>query len=666
MYKIHFHSLLLVLALITATQPVLAQDASSWSDRLSYLEAADGAQERLELSHSENHLTNLKASQNKQLSSLQKNLTRKWDASLTTQSSTLSDGSILSLVDTGLGKATILSIVSGTQTRPLLSNLDLKKNNSIAFLSYSVSPSEKYVIVHAEEGGSIDAFHLYVVELKSGKLISQDIVGHGGGDVTITWMGENQFMYLPLNDKSQWTFDIETLANQKIDPITYFGTYPKNLKCTGPDVVAVDQTDKTNPVLTPLQGVKCARWKNYFWLKNNDLIFFGSGQDSNIIKWSAAAQTLATIGSTKGIIKKLNHIGNYFFVQTFWGPDQSLLLIDMDGKILREIKLPSYLSIKNMTSKVAGQSVQISVETSVLSGNNFVYDYVADQWDRPFSEKELLTKNNIQYVSEIRMITSRDGTVLPTRLVYRQDTPPSHDTPALIKVYGGFDQVGNFYSKADSDIRDFFIIKGGVLVTPMIRGGDEFGEAWHISAISTNKLTTMEDLIDIANDLTKNNLSQPAKIVITGTSNGGMVVASAGLLSPQSFGLVVPVSGVYDLLGAARLNPSSGGWVGDYGDPSKPEIKDYMMTYAPLELDLSKISCSFLFIAGLNDSRVNVIHSLKIMKKIRSTVADSSHFNSLFLKNAGHWIDSTQYEDLIAIREKAVIWSFIYQKLGWQ
>lgn len=104
----------------------------------------------------------------------------------------------------------------------------------------------------------------------------------------------------------------------------------------------------------------------------------------------------------------------------------------------------------------------------------------------------------------------------------------------------------------------------------------------------------------------------------------------------------------------------------EYGDPLITDVIDAMKKYSPLELDLTKDKLPEVFItAGLNDSRVNVLHTLKFVKKLRLHPELDLKWNVLLLKNAGHFVMTLPYQDAIAWRAESVFWSRIYQYLGW-
>jgi prolyl oligopeptidase len=312
--------------------------------------------------------------------------------------------------------------------------------------------------------------------------------------------------------------------------------------------------------------------------------------------------------------------------------------------------------------------VNVSLDSVVTKGQVFELNYLTGKWVDPVTEEKLLKKVNIQYVSEVMMVQARDGVQIPLRLTRLSSTKMDVNTPMLIEVYGGFDKAGKIFPQFNQSVRNLFLNKGGVYATPAIRGGGEFGDAWYKSAAGLNKMVSLNDIIDVSQFLIQNKWTSSSKVIMTGTSNGGFSVTAAALLSPQSFGLVIPVSGVYDILGINRLDPRfARGWWNDYGNPSDPIFAESIKKFSPLEIDLASVDQlpHFLFVNGLNDSRVNSLHSIKMVKKLRLLLGDTEKVNALFLKNAGHWIASQAYEDYIALRENAVVWDFVYKQLGW-
>jgi prolyl oligopeptidase len=258
--------------------------------------------------------------------------------------------------------------------------------------------------------------------------------------------------------------------------------------------------------------------------------------------------------------------------------------------------------------------------------------------------------------------------MIPVRLTRLSSTQLNEQTPMLLQVYGGFEMPGYFYPQYSSILRDLFLDKGGVLVGPAIRGGNEYGSAWYKAAIGSKKITSLFDVIDVAKFLSEKKWTSPSRIILTGSSNGGYTAAGAALLEPKAFGLVIPVSGVYDLFALGRLDPLyAKDWAIDYGNPDILSEALAMKSHSPLEIELHPEGPlpHFLFVSGLNDTRVNPLHTLKMVKKLRLVFGESENVNAIFVKNSGHFMSSQYYEDYKALHRNLIVWDFIYQYLGW-
>ena len=248
----------------------------------------------------------------------------------------------------------------------------------------------------------------------------------------------------------------------------------------------------------------------------------------------------------------------------------------------------------------------------------------------------------------------------------RTSSAMNENTPVFFKYYGGYDAPGYFYPGFDFNVRELFLNHGGVLATPIIRGGNEFGESWHAQAVQQYRAVSANDLIDIARYLSAQKIGSAKTLIASGTSAGGFLTLAAGLLSPKDFGLLIPISPPTDVLAKVRLDARFGGQIREYGSPTIDLIRTAMLTYSPLELsvDLQTMPQIFLF-AGLNDSRVNPLHSVKFAAKMRALGIPTEKFNAEFIKNSGHWLADYKYQDLIGWRTTSDFWIRIYDYLGW-
>jgi prolyl oligopeptidase len=183
---------------------------------------------------------------------------------------------------------------------------------------------------------------------------------------------------------------------------------------------------------------------------------------------------------------------------------------------------------------------------------------------------------------EQRFATSRDGTRVPYFLVYHQDLDRSRPQPVLAYGYGGFNssQLPVFRPQAAPIVE-----AGGVFVLTCLRGGGEYGRAWHDGGRLLNKRNTFDDLQAIAEALIAEGVSSPDRMAFTGGSNGGMLAGAAIVFQPGLWRAVIPVVPVFDMMEPLRPGPAFAGlraiFIEDYGSPEDPEAATSILDWSP-------------------------------------------------------------------------------------
>lgn len=641
---------------------------SSWSEQFKNLESKDSETARENIWRYENSVTNAIFKENPDLKRLQPQIRQIFAIEKTRASYTLKGNRSLKLIDKGVSKGDSIVLEQSGESVELLNSLVLKSNHTLNFISLSLSPDQKYAVVVTSEYGSIDEFKLFVLDIKKRSVATeQPLLASGDGNVSIHWIGQSEFAFsISSGEHKSGLFDAVKKKYSEEDA-SYSGSYPHTMKYTDAKSKYIGKGDILKRMPDALATRMVATANN-----NSDLYFVDSLHPNKLylLKENQSYVRPHEVLKFTGQFEGLNIKENYIFISTTWGGVESLHIFDMRGNPIQHIELPHYAAIEKVEVDKKSNIATISMYN--VLGDKFSYDFdlSKQRWIKSPNEVKDMTHKGIRYQSDIVMIPSRDGTEIPTRVTYRSDMPPSKDSAAYMRVYGGFGITGYIRPSRDlEELHQLFLSRGGVLVDPAVRGGNEFGSSWYKDAILKHKTITFEDTIDVANYLATEKIAASAKIILTGTSNGGLVAAASGLLSPQSFGLVIPVNGVLDVLGAKRLNPENDGWSEDYGRSSLKSMAEYIKTYSPLELSLpnpNEIGANFLIVTALDDSRVNSLHGIKLSAKFREVLGrDSSRVRALFLKNNGHWVDSAVYADEISIREKAVIWAYIYKQLGW-
>jgi prolyl oligopeptidase len=205
--------------------------------------------------------------------------------------------------------------------------------------------------------------------------------------------------------------------------------------------------------------------------------------------------------------------------------------------------------------------------------------------------------------------TSKDGTQVPLFLTYKKGTKLDGSNPTLLYGYGGFNvSLGPVYSSS----RMAWLEMGGIYAEAILRGGGEYGEAWHEAGTKTHKQNVFDDFIGCAEYLIKNGYTSRKKLAINGASNGGLLVGAVELQRPELFGAVLAQVGVMDML---RFDQFTIGyaWKPDYGSPSTNEA-DFraIMKYSPLQNVHPGVRYPPTFITTADhDDRVFPAHSFK-------------------------------------------------------
>jgi prolyl oligopeptidase len=281
--------------------------------------------------------------------------------------------------------------------------------------------------------------------------------------------------------------------------------------------------------------------------------------------------------------------------------------------------------------------------------------YFDDGDDRPRAIKSLPARFDAGgMVTEQFEATSRDGTEIPY-FVTRPKTL-NGPAPAILYGYGGFEvSLTPSYS---ANFGRLWLSKGGIYVVANIRGGGEFGPAWHDAALKDHRQRAFDDFEAVAEDLERRGLTTPKQLGIMGGSNGGLLVSTVMVQRPDLFGAVVCQVPLIDMLAYTHIGAGAS-WIGEYGDPADPKMRDYILRYSPYQNVKPDVKYPpVLFVTATSDDRVTPAHARKMAAKMEAQGHDV-----LFYENTdgGHAAAADH-------KQAAEMWalSFVYlaEKLG--
>jgi len=214
-----------------------------------------------------------------------------------------------------------------------------------------------------------------------------------------------------------------------------------------------------------------------------------------------------------------------------------------------------------------------------------------------------------------KFATSKDGTKIPYFLVSSKDMALDSNNPTLLYGYGGFEvsEKSQYWSKTGK----LWMEKGGVFALANIRGGGEYGPAWHQAALKTNRHKSYEDFIAIAEQLISNKITRPEKLGIMGGSGGGLLVGAVFTMRPDLFNAVVSQVPLLDMLRYHKLLAGAS-WMGEYGDPDDPIEGAYLKKYSPYHcLSADKKYPMPMFTTSTKDDRVHPGHARKMVARMK-------------------------------------------------
>ena len=299
------------------------------------------------------------------------------------------------------------------------------------------------------------------------------------------------------------------------------------------------------------------------------------------------------------------------------------MLENVNGIITRFLKKDDRWDSKdiegfqNSTMNIYGQDVWS--DNSFISVSNFLEpSSIYHASDGADYKKIKSRKNSIdpeKYRVEQNFVSSADGTSIPYFLIYRKDIKLDGKNPTILYGYGGF-QISKPPSYLGGSIAEYWLNSGGVYVVSNIRGGGEYGPAWHQSALKENRQRAYDDFIAIAIDLIEKGITSKDHLGIEGRSNGGLLVGATFTQRPDLFNAVICGVPLLDMYRYDKLLAGAS-WVDEYGDPDNPEEWEFIRKYSPYQnLKKGTEYPEVFFYTSTKDDRVHPGHARKMAKKM--------------------------------------------------
>src|SRR5580704_17434598 len=260
------------------------------------------------------------------------------------------------------------------------------------------------------------------------------------------------------------------------------------------------------------------------------------------------------------------------------------------------------------------------------------------------------------FVTEQVFYPSKDGTQVPMYITHRRDLVKSGDNPVLLYGYGGFNISATPSYRPQVQA---WLEMGGVFAEANLRGGGEFGEAWHKAGTLTNKQHVFDDFIAAAQYLISEHYTRSARLGIHGRSNGGLLIGAVLTQRPDLFAVALPAVGVLDMLRYQTASANARQWSSDYGLSEDPEQFRALYSYSPVQ-NVKKGICypPPLITTADHDDRVVPWHSYKFAAALQAAQICPNPILIRVETRAGHgagkpvWMQVDDYADQLAFAAK--------------
>lgn len=334
-----------------------------------------------------------------------------------------------------------------------------------------------------------------------------------------------------------------------------------------------------------------------------------------------------------------------------------LKVAKLDGTGAREIPLPGLGAVSAFSGDPTVDDVYIQYSDFLTPRQ--VYRYSVSKGTMELWASVSLPIDPTPYVTEQVWYPSKDGTQVPMFVIHRKDVVKNGANPTVLYGYGGFSvpMVPNFRASVYP-----LLEAGGVYVVANLRGGGEYGEAWHEAGRGPNKQNVFDDFEGAARFLQKEGWTSADKLAIMGGSNGGLLVGTAMTQHPELYRAVVCQVPLLDMI-RYHLFGSGRTWIPEYGTAEDPEQFKTLLAYSPYQHVVAGTSYpALLMVSSDHDDRVDPMHARKFVAEVQDAVPDATHPVYLRIEaNAGH----TGADGVaLAIQSQADTWAFVMQQLG--
>ncbi len=358
----------------------------------------------------------------------------------------------------------------------------------------------------------------------------------------------------------------------------------------------------------------------------------------------------------KNLLEGVGTAGGYLFASYLQDAQNQVVQYDYDGRLVREIVLPAIGTVGGFSGEEEDTELYYSLSNYTAPATIYRYD-IASGESTLYKSPEVAFDPAL-FVTEQVFYPSKDGTQVPMFITRRKDLKLNGENPCLLYGYGGF-QINLTPGFNPSAL--MFVEQGGVYCVANLRGGSEYGEAWHKAGMLENKQNVFDDFIAAAEYLIAQKYTSSARLAINGGSNGGLLVGACEVQRPDLYAVCLPQVGVMDMLRYHKFT-IGWGWAVEYGSSDNEEQFPYIYKYSPLHNIKEGVKYpATLVMTADHDDRVVPAHSFKFAAQMQHCQAGEAPVLIRIESKAGHGAGKPTSK---RIDEAADMYAFLFQNIG--
>ncbi len=338
------------------------------------------------------------------------------------------------------------------------------------------------------------------------------------------------------------------------------------------------------------------------------------------------------VPQTKDVIQSSAFVGGKFVVNYMQDAKSRVAIFGQDGAHVRDLELPGIGTVASVSGRYDEPELFFNFTSFTYPTANFRHDLNTGKTELFQAPK--VAFDPALYETKQVFYQSKDGTRIPMFITARKGLKLDGSHPTLLYAYGGFN-ISLQPTFSTSTIA--WLELGGIYAVPNLRGGGEYGKEWHLAGTKERKQNVFDDFIAAGDYLVKEKYTEHSKLVISGGSNGGLLIGAVVNQRPDLARVALPAVGVMDMLRFQKFT-IGWAWASDYGSSDDPAAFQYLSAYSPVHNVKAGVTYPAIMVTtGDHDDRVHPGHSFKYTAALQA--ANPNNPYPMFVRietNAGH------------------------------